>query len=269
MAAALVVPPPAGAQAVLLEIRPRPGDTLHLRLEQVVEMTGVTRVGGRDSTMTMSMSTAIIARAIIMSGDTLASRVLAVTDSVAVSGTGGSTSNSQERSRRAVQGSRVEMRVFPDGSSEIVSDPAVLTTEMRSLVAQMPATLPRRPIDVGYVWTREVTVPVESRDGFVAAASLRTTFTFDSLSRDKEIAYISMRGELSRSAADSAAGTPGVEMSGTLRGGMSVDRHRGWMTASHAVINLRSVLPALPGTRPQPVRFNLTIRQQMRALDKR
>ena len=258
---------PASAQSVLLEIRPRPGDTLHLKLDQLVEITGVTRIGDRDSTVSMTMSTGILARAIVISADTLAARIVAITDSVAVASSPGPAIDAPQQALRSMRGARVEIRVFRDGSSEIVSDPAALTSELRSLVAQMPATLPRAPIAVGYSWTRVVTVPVETKDGVVASAFLRTTFRFDSLARGKDIAFISMRGELT-GAADSTNRTPGVEMSGTLRGGMSVDRARGWMVDSHAVISLRSVLPAT-GSRIRPVRLSWTITQRMRALDKR
>lgn len=257
------------AQPVLLEIRPTTGDTLHLRLEQTVEMKGTTRVGKRDSTMTMSTSMAILARAIILGADSTGARVLTVTDSVVVFGSAAPKDATQERSHRDLQGSRVEMRVLPDGSSEIVSDPSTLTNELRSLVAQMPATLPRTPVHVGERWSRVVTVPIEAQGGIATTASLKTTFRFDSLSKNKEIAYVSLRGELSRTAMDSASGKSGVEMTGTIRGGMTVDRKRGWMTDSRAVITLKSVLPAARGGRAYPMHFNLTITQRMRALDKR
>jgi hypothetical protein len=265
--AGVAAPARATAQSVLLEIRPRPGDTLHLKLDQVVEITGITRIAERDSTMTMSMTTSILARAIIVSADTIAARVVAVADSVDVTSTGALAANGTKPGVRSMQGSRVEMRVFRDGSSEIVSDPATLTSELRSLVAQMPATLPRTPITVGYSWTRVVPVPVETKDGVVASASLKTTFRLDSLSRNKELAFISMRGELTRTTVDSATGSAGVEMSGTLRGSMAVDRHRGWMVDSRAVITLKSVLPPI-GPRLHPIRLNWTITQRMRALDK-
>ena len=257
------------AQPVLLEIRPTTGDTLHLRLEQTVEMKGRTRVGQRDSTMSMSTSMAILARAIILSVDSAGARVLTVTDSVTVAGSGAPKDATQERIRRDLQGSRVEMRVLPDGSSEIVSDPATLTTELRSLVAQMPATLPRTPVQVGERWSRVVTVPINAQGGIATTASLKTTFRFDSLSKNREVAYISLLGELSRTAMDSASGAPGVEMTGTIKGGMTVDRKRGWMTDSRAVITLRSVLPPPRGGKAYPMHFNLTITQRMRALDKR
>jgi hypothetical protein len=269
LAAIAFSPAAVGAQPLMLEIRPTPGDTLHLRLEQMVEMKGTTRVGDRDSTMTMSTSMAILARAIILSVDTIAARVLTVTDSVIVTGATAPKDATGERARSGLEGSRVEMKVLRDGSSEIVSDPSTLTNELRSLVAQMPATLPRTPVQVGERWTRVVTVPIEAQGGIATTASLKTTFRFDSLSRNKEIAYVSLLGELSRTAMDSASGTSGVEMTGTIKGGMTIDRKRGWMTDSRAVITLKSVLPPARGSRAYPMRFNLTITQRMHALDKR
>ena len=264
-----VMPGQIEAQGILLEIRPTRGDTLHLRLEQSVEMKGTTRVGDRDSTMTVATSMAILARAIILAADSTAARVVTVTDSVIVSGAFPALDAAQERARRDLRGSRVEMRVLPDGSSEIISDSTALTNELRSLVAQMPATLPRTPVQVGERWSRVVTVPIEAQGGMATTASLKTTFRLDSLSRNKEIAYVSLLGELSRTAMDSASGRSGLEMTGTIKGSMTIDRKRGWMTDSRAVINLKSVLPPVRGGNAHPMHFNLTITQRMRALDKR
>jgi hypothetical protein len=161
------------------------------------------------------------------------------------------------------------MRVLPDGSSEFISDPSTLANELRSLVAEMPATLPRTAVQVGERWSRVVTVPIEAQRGVTTTASLRTTFRFDSLSRNRELAYVSMHGDLSGSPADSASGQSAVEMKGTIRGGMTIDRKRGWMTDSRAVITLKSVLPPPRGSKAHPMRFNFTITQRMRALDKR
>jgi len=144
-----------------------------------------------------------------------------------------------------------------------------LTNDVRSLVAQMPATLPRTPVQVGERWSRVVTVPVQAQGGIATTASLKTTFRFDSLSRNKEIAYVSLLGELSRTAMDSASGRSGLDMTGTIKGGITIDRKRGWMTDSRAVINLKSVLPPVRGGNTQPMHFTLTITQRMRALDKR
>jgi hypothetical protein len=78
-----------------------------------------------------------------------------------------------------------------------------------------------------------------------------------------------MLGELSRTSSDTGKAPPTVEMTGTIRGGMTVDRSRGWVTYSRAVISLRSVLPPPRGSRASAMHFDLTITQVMRALDKR
>lgn len=257
------------AQPVLLEVRPAVGDTLHLRIEQTVEMKGTTRVGARDSTMSMTTSMAMLARAIILAADSAGARVLAITDSVSVTGANPAQAQRGERNRLALEGARVEMRVLPDGSSEILSDPAALPNELRALVPEMPATLPRAPVQVGERWTRVVTVPIEAQDGIPSTASLRTAFRFDSLSRNREVAHVSLQGDLSRSATDSAGGTSRVDMTGTIKGGMTIDRKRGWVTYSRAVITLRSVVAPARGSKSSPIHFDLTITQSMRALDKK
>lgn len=269
LAGAAFSPAVAMAQPVLLEIRPTVGDTVHIRLEQTVEMKGTTRVGQRDSTMSMTTRMAILARAIVLASDSASARVLTVTDSVTLTGPDSVRSSSREQSRRALEGSRVEMRVLPDGSSEFVTEASELANELRALMAEMPSTLPRTPVQVGERWSRVVTVPLQGQGAYSSTVSLRTTFRFDSLSRNREVAHISLLGELSRSTADSVKGPPGLEMTGTIRGGMTVDRKRGWMTDSRAVITLRSVLPPPAGSKSSPMRFDLTITQRMRALDKR
>ena len=269
LAIGALLPALASAQPVLLETRPAVGDTVHLRMEQTVEMKGTARVGQRDSSMTMTTRMAIVARAIVLGKDSSSTRVVTVTDSVVVSGPEGTPNASLEQSRRALEGSRVETRLLPDGSSEIVADAGDLTNDLRSLMAQMPSTLPRTPVQVGERWSRVVTVPVQGQGGVARTASLKTTFRFDSLSRNREVAHISLTGELSRTAEDSAKGGPGLEMTGTIRGGMTVDRKRGWMTDSRAVITLKSVVPPPAGSKAHPMHFNLTITQRMRALDKR
>ena len=60
---ALALATPVAAQEVLLQIRPRRGDTLHVRMDQEVEMTGTARVGSVDSTMTMRSGMHVATRA--------------------------------------------------------------------------------------------------------------------------------------------------------------------------------------------------------------
>ena len=269
LGAIVIAPAASAAQPVLLEVRPTAGDTIRLRLEQTVEMRGTTRVGERDSTMSSTSRMAILARAIILSADSGGARVLAITDSVTFEGAKGQQSLPFRRDPRALEGSRVEMRLLPDGSSDILpADPEVMN-DFRALMAQMPSTLPRTPVQVGDRWSPVVSVPIATEGGPPRAESIKMTFRFDSLSRNREVAHISMVGEISRKSTDSARGPAGTEMTGTIRGGITVDRKRGWMTDSRAVVTLRSVVPPPPGSRAHPMRFELTITQRMRALDKR
>lgn len=269
LGASALAPAVAAAQPVLLEVRPTVGDTIRLRLEQTVEMTGTTRVGQRDSTMSSTSRMAILARAIILSTDSAGARVLAITDSVVFEGAEGLQRSPYQRDPKALEGSRVEMRLLPDGSSDILpADPEVMN-DFRALMAQMPSTLPRTPVQVGERWSPVVSVPIAGQGGVARTESLKMTFRFDSLSRNREVAHISMVGEISRKAIDSLKGPAGTEMTGTIKGGMTVDRKRGWMTDSRAVVTIRSVVPPPPGSRANPMRFELTITQRMRALDKR
>jgi hypothetical protein len=259
----------AAAQPVLLEVRPTAGDTIRLRLEQTVEMKGTTRVGKRDSTMSSTSRMAILARAIVLSTDSAGARILAITDSVVFEGAQGLPSSPYQRDPRSLEGAKVEMRLLPDGSSDILPADSEVMNDFRALMAQMPSTLPRTPVQVGERWSSVVSVPIAGQGGVARTESLKMTFRFDSLSRNREIAHISMVGEISRRASDSAKGPAGTEMTGTIRGGMTVDRKRGWMTDSRAVVTIRSVVAPPPGSRAGPMRFELAITQRMRALDKR
>ena len=269
LAAAAVAPGAAAAQPVLLEVRPTAGDTIHLRLEQTVEMKGTTRVGDRDSTMSSTSTMTILARAIILSTDSAGARVLAITDSVAFEGAAGAPNSPYRRDPRSLEGSRVEMRLLPNGSSDMLPAESEVMNDFRALMAQMPSTLPQTPVQVGERWSPVVAVPIAGTGGPARPESLKMTFRFDSLSRNRELAHISMVGEISRRSPDSAKGLIGTEMTGTIRGGITVDRKRGWMTDSRAVVTLRSTVPPPQGSRANPMRFELTITQRMRALDKR
>src|SRR5687768_16484508 len=153
LAAVTLGPAMAAAQPILLEVRPTVGDTIRLRLEQTVEMTGTTRVGERDSTMSSTSRMVILARAIILSTDSAGARILAITDSVMFEGAEGLPASPYQRDPRALEGSRVEMRLLPDGSSDMLpADPEVLN-DFRALMAQMPSTLPRTPVQVGERWS--------------------------------------------------------------------------------------------------------------------
>jgi uncharacterized protein DUF6263 len=254
---------------VTLRICPRIGDTLRMRYDQQVDMTGVrqTPPSGQgsvhDSTVTRTTTLLVLSRAIVEKSDTTGTELLAVTDSVAIGTTGGSAPQSGDLLHRLL-GNQVRVRVAPDGATSLV-DSAGVSPELRAVFAQMPATLPREAIPVGHSWDRTMTVPV--RGGGGGGATLTSTFRLDSLSRDGSSAYISMRGALRHDAAHDPAAAMRVSITGTVAGTMVVDRRRGWLTDSHAVIAVNSVLAPPPADSSPPTLVRMTVTQWLRTVN--
>ena len=265
--AAGLAQPASAQQTVLLQIRPRPGDTLRTRLDHQVEQRGTMRVDGTDSTRSVLTNLLVLGRTVVIRGDVRGTTVVAFTDSVAMSTTGGEGTVFPEEVRRALQGTRVEMRISPDGAMSMVS--GTPGTDLQALVEQIPATLPKHPIAVGESWTKAMPIPLPGEEEGTGAV-VRATFRLDSLSREGKVAFISMRGEFSRDSA-SAARSAGVkvDMSGTLAGSLQVDRQRGWMTDSRMTIIVQSLLTPPPGSSAEPLRYWMKITQRSRTLDNR
>jgi len=243
----------------MLQIRPRVGDTLHVSLEQEVEMTGMPAgCGGQQNalrthaksgsascsdTRTMTTRMQVYSRAIARRATRDATDMLAITDSVLTS-----TEKRGPLRHAADQTSPhtpVELRIATDGSVEVGAGPA--SDEMRALLGQMPATLSRKPISVGEKWVHEMRVPLAGEPG--AMGLLRTTFQLDSLKRNGDVAYISMRGTLSH---DHSNGSES-ETSGSLTGMMRFDRRLGWITDTHATIDVWSEVTSRSSRKPMDV----------------
>src|SRR6266542_1339743 len=200
----------AWAQGVILQIRPRVGDTLAVRLDQEVEMVGVpvgcemsARVARpkkaadrscADSERSMLTRTEIFSRAIARRSKGSAMVMLAVTDSIRTA-TGTSRATIGRMARLEHPHSPVEIVMAPDGGVELLEEGA--TDELRSVFGQMPATLARKPVAVGEKWTREMLVPLPREPG--ASGRVRAAFRLDSLGHNGDMAFITMRGELSHS----------------------------------------------------------------------
>ncbi len=234
----------AGAQPVLLQIRPRVGDTLYVRLDQEVEMTGMpSGCGGQQNalrprarnapancseTRTMTTRMEVYSRAIARNATRDATDMLAITDSVMTSS--GKRGPLQHATKQPTARGPVEIRIATDGGVELGAGPA--SDEIRTLFGQMPATLSRRAVAAGENWIHEMRVPLAREPG--AMALVRTTFQLDSLGRGGAIAYISMRGVLSHDHSDGSDS----ETSGSLTGTMRFDRRLGWITDTHATIDV-------------------------------
>ncbi len=248
-----------GAQPVLLQIRPHVGDTLRVRLDQDVEMTGMPSGCGNQQGFTRSrlkvvpsncsdqraMTTRmeVFSRAIARSASRDATDILAITDSVRTSS--GKPGSSAPAKRRPTSPAPAEIRIFTDGAVELGAGPA--SDETRTLLGQMPATLSKKAVAVGEKWVHEMRVPLTGEPG--STARVRTTFQLDSLGRDGEVAYISLKGVLSHDHSDGSDS----ETSGSLTGTMQLDRRVAWITETHAVIDVWSAVKARGSGNPMDV----------------
>ncbi len=234
-------------ERVLLQIRPRVGDTLAVRLDQRVEMTGTSRAAPSVKRQ-MTTVTEVFSRAIVRRVAPAGATVLAVTDSVrtAVS-RGGNATGSPVRARG--KENTTTLRVSSDGGAEVTD--AKASDELRTMFGQMPAMLSRKPVSVGESWTREMRIPVPDEKG--AMGLVRATFHLDSLSEDQNIAYISMRGSLSHDHSDGS----NSEVDGAMTGSMKLDRGLGWMVETSTMIDVTSVMPRGAGRDAMVVRTRI------------
>ena len=248
----------AQGQAVLLQIRPHIGDTLRMHLSQTVEMTGTTR-GARTDSMRSMTSIEVFTRAIAQQWTSTGTLMQAITDSVAISPA--SEASLADLKRRAMQSKRVWIRVSTDGAMELVYD-ADPNSELRHIFGEMPAVLARNSVSVGEKWTREMQIPLSSEPGAVGA--VRATFQLDSLGKNGDIAYISMRGTMARINTPGAAPAgPGYGTSGQLAGTIQIDRRLGWITDSKSSIIVRTTIASAPTRYGEPERAPMQVRTKI------
>lgn len=88
---------------------------------------------------------------------------------------------------------------------------------------------------------------------------VRATFRLDSLGRNGDIAYISMKGTLSHDHSDGSDS----ELEGWMSGTMQLDRRLAWITDTRAIIDVESTVK--PATGGQPMRVRTKITQVLRA----
>jgi hypothetical protein len=256
---AALVAQAAGAQAVLLQIRPRVGDTLRMHLSQTVEMTGTTLDQRGDKPSTMTTSVEVFTRAIAQQWTSGGTLMQTITDSVAMTPT--TPGSLAELRRRAMQAKPVWLRVSTDGAMEMVDD-GDPHSELRQLFGEMPAMLARTAVSVGESWTREMQIPLSSEPG--AMGSVRATFRLDSLRRNGDIAYISMRGSLSRiNTPGTLPAGPGYGTSGQLSGAIQIDRRLGWITDSKSSIIVRSTIASNSTRKGEPERASMEVRTKI------
>lgn len=247
------------AQPVLLQIRPHIGDTLRMHLSQTVEMTGTTRGARTDSVRSMTTSIEVFTHAIAQQWTSNGTLMQTITDSVAMSPA--SEGSLADLRRRAMQAKRVWLRVSTDGAMELVDD-GDPNSELRHIFGEMPAVLSRTSVSVGDKWTREMQIPLSNEPGAVGA--VRATFHLDSLGRNSDIAYISMRGTMSRINTPGAAPAgPGYGTTGQLSGTIQIDRRLGWITDSRSTIIVRSSIATNPSRQGEAERAPMEVRTKI------
>jgi hypothetical protein len=248
--------PARAQQSVLLQIRPHVGDTIHVRLEQEVAMTGMPAGCGTQSNAlrarpktaptncsdvrSMTTKMEVFSRAIVRDSSRDATDLLAITDSVMTSPGPG-----KPRLKQPVPRNPVQIRITSDGSVELGAGQA--SDEVREMFGQMPATLSRKPLAIGEKWIHEMKVPLPEEPG--AMGLVRTTLQLDSLGKGGNVAYISMRGVLSHDHSDGSHS----DTSGSLTGTMQLDRRLAWITDTHATIDVWTLVRNSSSGKPMDV----------------
>lgn len=262
-ASAAGAPSAPAADAVLLRLAPRIGDTLHTRFEQVirVEPKGWAL---REGAHRMSSLLVVHGHTSVDAPDAEGWFVSTSTDSVAIVAPD-MPARSVEASRRALLASRTRMRVAPDGAMTVLADAARAAFGAGAAGQRLPGTLPGTHVRPGETWVRAVPVPWGATGEPVApgdaAPQLIVTFRLDSAARDGSRAWIGMQGSVRRT-----KGT-GDATRGTMRGALVVDLARGWVIDSRATFELEALLPAMPGGRPtaSALPVHVTVTQRLRA----
>jgi hypothetical protein len=253
------------AQPVLLQIRPHIGDTLRMHLSQTVEITGTTRGARPDPVRSMTTSIEVFTRAIALRSTSSGTLMQTITDSVAMNPA--TPASLADLRRKAMQAQRVSLRVSTDGAMEVVDDDEA-NSELRHIFGEMPAVLSRNAVSVGEKWTREMQIPLSSEPGAVGA--VRATFQLDSLGRNGDVAYISMKGTLFRiNTSGAPPAGPGYGTTGQLAGTIQIDRRLGWITDSKSTIIVRSTIvpPSRMGEAARsPMQVRTKITQWIRAM---
>lgn len=262
-------PDDARAQRVVLELRPRFGDTLRMVLDQRTEVSG-----SREGAATKQVVTTLrmFSRAIVESSSPAAAMILAVTDSVDVSTTDERARPMAEATQRQLQGRQMRLRLSPDGTVAVADQQANVPREVTDLVSVMPASFPRGSVAIGDTWLREMPIPPTTSLGVPLGGIVKAAFRLDSISDDGDVAYLSMRGTLVPAGDPSAASDRGA-LSGSLNGSMVVDRRRGWLSESRFLVQMRATLAPPPAGAVKgggaSMQFRMKISQHMRVLDKR
>jgi hypothetical protein len=256
----------ANAQGVLLRVHPRVGDTLHTRLEQQTEVSTTLPGTGARTTKSVTTSVVLNSRTIVQASSPASTLLLTIVDSADLHTSDAHGAAQVAAAARSLRGQQMILRLGADGTVESARDArgVPLPRDVADAMSAMPAVFPGRPVAVGETWTRELPLPTGGTLGARGAGRVNAVFRLDSLDRAGTLAYVSMRGEIRPDGPGE-----GVQLSGVVTGAMLVDRLRGWMTDSHFVVTVRSLVTPPPATGLAPMRFVTRVTQRLRTMDKR
>jgi len=258
----------APAQAVTLQVRPHVGDTLRMRLDQESEMTGVRRTSTGEASAMVINSMKMFSRAIVEGSTDRGTTLLAVTDSLVLSTTDDRSRADAVRAEEQMRGQRLRFRVAPDGTVSMAESNDGASREVAQVVSLMPPAFPKGAIKVGESWIREMPLPAGTQLGAQLSGKLHVTFRLDSLTHNREWAFVSMRGEVQPATGPGAAFGATLEK-GYVNGTMLVDQRRGWLTESWFNIVVSSTMngPAVSGILSMHMQMRIT--QHMHTMDRR
>lgn len=259
--------PAARAQGITLRLHPRVGDTLHTRLEQQTEVSATLRGGGTaPTTRSVTTSISLHSRTIVKESSPASTLVLTIVDSVDLETSDPHGAEQVAQAERALRRQQLLLQLAPDGTVESARElrGGSVPRDLAEAMSVMPAVFPRRTVNVGDVWTRDMPLPAGGPLGSRSAGHVSAVFRLDSLDRGGHLAYVSMHGDILTDPE-----SEGVQLSGAVTGAMLVDRLRGWMTDSRFTVLLRSLVTPPPSTGLPPMRFVTRVTQRLHTMDKR
>lgn len=281
--------PSGRSEPVWLIVRPRVGDTLHLQMEQIIEITGRKaessapavsplnegrrsppsakdpdygpRRARANSRVTRVM---LFAHSVVEASDLTMTTLLATTDSMAMWAGTGQEDGTPKMMPLPEEGRQVRVRVTPDGAMK-VNDPPPGAMELGATLASMPGMLPSRAVMVGERWDRDIVLPSVPISGFRSDGVVHAKFRLDSIARGGREAWISMEGTLEREGAarEMPAGTR-VITAGTMRGTLVVDRQRAWIVDAVTVMEVQTEVAPGPAGPATPMVLDMRIQQRLR-----
>jgi hypothetical protein len=253
-------------QGIFLRIHPHVGDTLHTRLDQQTEVTGVVPIANRPTTKSVTTSVALTLRTMVLSSLASSTVVLTVVDSADIRTSDTHGAEQVADAERRLLRQKLALQLAADGAVESARDlsGATVSRDMADAMSAMPAVFPQRAVKVGEQWTREMPLPVGGPLGARGSGHVNAVLRLDSLDRSGNIAFVSLRGDILPD-----ADSQGVQLSGAVTGAMQLDRGRGWMTDSRFTVLVRSLVTPPASSGLAPMRFTTRVTQRLRTMDKR